>query len=139
MAPRIKERYRAAKAYFLATQAVSRPIALLMAFFALALLVSASTGIFLLGRWGYRRVVNVDSPAVVSAPKSNDTELENSSMGAGDDKPEQSESPTQSGSQLSETNNSLPNTGTSPAYYLAIFLLGVSAHQMAVRKKLSKE
>lgn len=140
MAPRIKERYKAAKAYFLATQAVSRPVALLMVFFALALLASASTGVFLLGRWGYRKVVNVDSSAVVTVPESDGSQSDNLPVSNTEAKPEQPKpSPTQSSNQSEVSNNSLPNTGNSPVTYLGVFVLGVFAHQVATRKKLTRD
>lgn len=138
MAKQSRNRIKEAKSYFLAAEAVSKPVAFLMLFFAISFLASMAVGLFLVGRWGYERVVKVDEPVVVTTTeKSPDKEVVTVPEGSTPknipvEQPSKS-SQTQSPSKPASTN--LPDTGISPSFYLLITAFGVVVYQTYIRAK----
>lgn len=137
MANILKKKVNQALVYLRATEAVSRPIAFLMALFVLFFFISTAFGIFLLGRWGYRQVVHVDKPAVVSVPEANKPATDNPA-------PSNTSQPAQTNSSASQTathnatqTTTMPNTGglSSVSILLAIIIIGYFSHQSVWRIK----
>ncbi len=140
MAKQSRNRIKEAKSYFLAAEAVSKPVAFLMLFFAVSFLASMAVGLFLVGRWGYERVVKVDEPMVVTTTeKSPNKEVVtvpevSSSKSTPAEQPNKSNQ-TQSPSKPASTN--LPDTGVSTSFYILITTLGVIIYQIYIRVKNS--
>lgn len=141
MAGKIKDRINQAVVYFRATEAVSKPIAFLMLFFGLSLVASMAIGVFALGQWGYRQVIHVDKPAVVSVPETNKPASDSPSSSVTVTQPTQNGSSTNQAStqQQVAATSSLPNTGTSLLNYAFVVLFGVTLHQILMRKKLARD
>ena len=135
MAIRLREIIRNAKVYFRATEAVSKPIAFLMAFFGLSLAASALIGVFLLGRWGYRSVVRNPEPVVVTVPEAGPAE--STPTVPSESSNNQSTAPAEQ--PKTQTNNvkTIPNTGTGATQYIAIVLVGALLYQIRMRKAAS--
>lgn len=136
MANILKKKVNQALVYLRATEAVSRPIAFLMALFVLFFFISTAFGIFLLGRWGYRQIVDVNQSENVTAPaetKPNTTtkEPENSSKQEGS-----TEAPVQNTTAVAPASTNLPNTGASPLVYMTIAVLGAISHQYLTRSNI---
>jgi hypothetical protein len=146
MAVSIKKKLQNARTYFVAAASVSKPIALLMLFFGLSFVVSVLIGLFLLGQWGYNRVVRVDQPIVVTTqPNTNPENGSNqegniSNTGNSDTtKSEPTTDPNATPSSSTVTQPSqiatsvLPDTGASPVAYLVVALLGALSHSSYLR------
>jgi hypothetical protein len=138
MAKQSRNRIKEIKSYFIAAEAVSKPVAFLMLFFAVSFLASMAVGLFLVGRWGYERVVKVDEPVVVTTTeKSPNKEVVTVPDGPPSkstpvEQPNKS-SQTQSPSKPATTN--LPDTGVSLSFYLLITVIGVTIYQTYIRAK----
>ena len=136
MANKLIDRINQVVVYFKATEAVSKPIALLMLFFGFALLASMATGLFLLGRWGYLEVIHVDKPVAVSSPDNSPASTtpvvpSNSSKTT---EPE----PTQGTFMQNKIDDDtiLPSTGNTPSFYLFVSVIGATLYQLIVRIRL---
>lgn len=138
MARQSRNRIKEATAYFRATEEVSKPIAFLMLFFSLAFIASVTIGVFLLGRWGYRKIVKVDQPVVVTTQdntsKTTDTVVPSDSNVNNTPPASTIPAPTQSNNTVKTT--ALPNTGQSLEVYVVIAIIGAVMHQIYLRSKL---
>ena len=140
MAINIKQKILNAKTYFFAAASVSKPIAFFMAFFGLSFVVSLLVGVFLLGQWGYERVVEVERPEVISSEPStqaqNDTSQNNTNTTTENpENPKAIVSVVPSNTNTATSNNRLPDTGTSPLLFLYIALVGAMLHHAFQRVK----
>lgn len=150
MAINIKKKLQNAKVYFVAAASVSKPVALLMLFFGLSFIASVLVGLFLLGQWGYNRVVSVDQPVAVttepsdSAPQKEPNRVDDNGK-SDTTQPSPTtpsstpEAPSANNTTLSKSTTTastpLPDTGTSPFVYPLIALFGALFHSGYVRLK----
>lgn len=140
MAINLKQNIRNAKTYFFAASSVSKPIAFLMMFFGLSFVASVIVGVFLLGQWGYDKVVNVDKPVIVSSEPAATSQKETSQAEpnvtiTNPDKSNETSNTAQTSTPKVSESTTLPDTGTSLLAYVYIALLGSILHSSYVRFK----
>ena len=138
MANILKKKINQALVYLRATEAVSRPIAFLMALFVIFFFISAAFSVFLLGRWGYRQIVDVNQPASVTAPKETKANTATKEPENNSSKQEGGAEVTNPSSSTSTTPSaSLPNTGVDFSFYVLLVATGLISHQLYIRSKNS--
>lgn len=131
MANQKRNRFNEIWQYVRATEAVSKPIAYLMMFFGATFIISLAVGLFLIGRWGYRKVVPLDEPVVITAPAESvksDTPKQTPGPDVSTGKPNTSIAPPESNKNNSSNNlttKSLPDTGVNfYVQFVAVFISG---------------
>lgn len=136
MARKTRKRIQEATAYFRATEEVSKPIAFLMLFFGLAFIASLMVGVFLLGRWSYKKIVNVDQPVVVTTPDT--TQKPTVTVVPSGSSANQTTATVEPSITTTAHSGTLPNTGQPPNVYFAVLLLGFFVHQIYLRLKFKE-
>ena len=138
MANMLRRKINQALVYLRATEAVSRPIAFLMALFVIFFFLSGAFGIFLLGRWGYRQIADVNQTTNITTPTENNVSTTTQ-------KPENNSSKqvndtavtAQSSEAHTAPSTNLPNTGMDYSYFLTLVITGFIGHQVFLRVKNS--